>query len=423
MGKASKKRDCPVAGHPITPAECGESRGSRFACPADCAFNPFAPANYSQLLQIEQELDTQSLGWLFAETRNRQALERDLRQAGSGKSPHALHALVSWRFLFQMDESSLTAAQRLNRDRALALKNDERVLLQAKMQTRVALLEVRRVLDSEQTEVVDLHAAQPAPIVVRDRSLAGVAGRFVPFLGWLYPLPHFYRLSGTVILLPDLHVFEPKEIVTEIVRHLGGATDEAGIRHWLAENFARFEQALMAVSLERRRLMFESVDAKFGKAVYELRRPFAECREVLDRVAQVAEDELADDERTEGFAEARVWFAGKGDEALVVVADLMRSNLRKIDLPFRYGGEEFTVLLPGTAETEAIRTAERLRAMIEGYDEFVDREGKQRRMTVSIGAAVFPDQARTEEELFSRADAALYVAKRKGKNRVELYEE
>jgi len=113
----------------------------------------------------------------------------------------------------------------------------------------------------------------------------------------------------------------------------------------------------------------------------------------------------------------------KGDEALVVVADLMRSNLRKIDLPFRYGGEEFTVLLPGTAETEAIRTAERLRAMIEGYDEFLDQQGKERRMTVSIGAAVFPEQARTEEELFSRADAALYLAKRKGKNRVEFYHE
>jgi diguanylate cyclase (GGDEF)-like protein len=111
----------------------------------------------------------------------------------------------------------------------------------------------------------------------------------------------------------------------------------------------------------------------------------------------------------------------KGDEALVVVADLMRSHLRKIDIPFRYGGEEFTILLPGTAESEAIRTAERLRAMIAEYDEFVDHDGKQRAMTVSIGAAVFPDQARTEEELFSRADEALYLAKRNGKNRVELY--
>ncbi len=113
----------------------------------------------------------------------------------------------------------------------------------------------------------------------------------------------------------------------------------------------------------------------------------------------------------------------KGDEALVVVADLMRGNLRKIDLPFRYGGEEFVVLLPGTAETEAIHTAERLRTVIEGWEEFLDERGERRRITVSIGAAVFPDHARTEEELFSRADSALYMAKRKGKNRVEFYHE
>jgi diguanylate cyclase (GGDEF)-like protein len=99
----------------------------------------------------------------------------------------------------------------------------------------------------------------------------------------------------------------------------------------------------------------------------------------------------------------------------------MRGRLRKIDLPFRYGGEEFVVLLPGTAETEAIHTAERLRTVIESWDEFVDERGHRRRITVSIGAAVFPDHARTEEELFSKADAALYMAKRKGKNRVEFY--
>jgi len=111
----------------------------------------------------------------------------------------------------------------------------------------------------------------------------------------------------------------------------------------------------------------------------------------------------------------------KGDEALVVVADLIRDNLRKIDSPFRYGGEEFVILLPGTAEMEAIHTAERLRTVIGDYGEFLDDQGKRRRITVSIGAAVFPGDARTEEELFSRADAALFLAKRKGKNRVEFY--
>ncbi|UCH85366.1 MAG: GGDEF domain-containing protein [Candidatus Latescibacterota bacterium] len=111
----------------------------------------------------------------------------------------------------------------------------------------------------------------------------------------------------------------------------------------------------------------------------------------------------------------------KGDEALGAVADLIRENLRKIDIAFRYGGEEFVVLLPGTAEVEAIHTAERLRAVIAEYDRFRNQKGERYEITVSIGAAVFPDHARTEEELFSRADAALYLAKHRGKNRVEFY--
>lgn len=113
----------------------------------------------------------------------------------------------------------------------------------------------------------------------------------------------------------------------------------------------------------------------------------------------------------------------KGDEALVVLADLIRANLRKIDLPFRYGGEEFVILLPGTGEVEAIHTAERLRSVIADYREFLDDHGQRRPITVSIGGAVFPEDARTEDELFRRADGALFVAKRKGKNKVEFYHE
>jgi diguanylate cyclase (GGDEF)-like protein len=92
-------------------------------------------------------------------------------------------------------------------------------------------------------------------------------------------------------------------------------------------------------------------------------------------------------------------------------------------LPFRYGGEEFAILLPGTGEAEAIHTAERLRAVIAEYREFLDDHGQRRVITVSIGGAVFPEDARTEDELFRRADGALFVAKRKGKNKVEFYHE
>jgi len=111
----------------------------------------------------------------------------------------------------------------------------------------------------------------------------------------------------------------------------------------------------------------------------------------------------------------------KGDKALSDVAGLIKKNLRKIDLPFRYGGEEFVILLPGTSEIEAVHTAERLRTVIDGFTGFEDTEGSSRKITVSVGVAVFPDHARTEEELFMKADAAMFRAKHRGKNRVELF--
>ncbi len=111
----------------------------------------------------------------------------------------------------------------------------------------------------------------------------------------------------------------------------------------------------------------------------------------------------------------------KGDEALVVVAGVIKKHLRKIDLPFRYGGEEFVILLPGTAHHEAIHTAERLRSKLSEYRGFKDEAGNPRRITASFGIAVFPDHASNGEELFILADRAMFRAKKLGKNRIEIF--
>ena len=63
---------------------------------------------------------------------------------------------------------------------------------------------------------------------------------------------HLLAQPHVAIVVPDLHAFEAAEIVSEIVRHLGGPTDEAELRRWLAEHFAQFDLALTAVGLERR---------------------------------------------------------------------------------------------------------------------------------------------------------------------------
>lgn len=97
-----------------------------------------------------------------------------------------------------------------------------------------------------------------------------------------------------------------------------------------------------------------------------------------------------------------------GDEALRIVARLLRENMRATDLPARYGGEEFAVVMPGTAMREAAGIAERIRAAVEA-ETFPHRE-----VTLSIGVASTTDGE--AGALIEAADRSLYVAKRGGRN-------
>jgi diguanylate cyclase (GGDEF)-like protein len=86
----------------------------------------------------------------------------------------------------------------------------------------------------------------------------------------------------------------------------------------------------------------------------------------------------------------------------------------------RYGGEEFAIIMPNTSKDNARLFAERLRSEVEkSYAE--DRAlPPNKRLTISVGIAIYPDDASTKDELISMADTALYQAKRSGKNRTYI---
>ncbi|MSU63004.1 MAG: hypothetical protein EXS31_11530 [Pedosphaera sp.] len=310
MSNASKQRDCPAVGRLISAAECGENRHTRYACPAQCEHNPFAPANYSRFLEHEGKLDHACMDYLMKNAADRPAMERSFQKARNIPSIHALHAWYEWNLFFAPGADGLTCCQRWEKAGFSELKGDQRVLLRAKMQTRIALLEIHCVLDSERVEAVDLLAPGSPAFVFHDRSLARVAVRFASVVAWIYPLPHFWRLNGTAVSIPEMAQFPAEEIMAEIVRHLGGPTDLEAMPRWLAENLLRFDDALQATARTRRMQMFAGMDARYGKAVYELQAPFATCRDRLDEVQDVKPEDLSNPERQEGFAEARVWFAG-----------------------------------------------------------------------------------------------------------------
>ncbi len=104
-----------------------------------------------------------------------------------------------------------------------------------------------------------------------------------------------------------------------------------------------------------------------------------------------------------------------GDAVLVRFAELAQAAVRQGDLVGRTGGEEFAILLPGAGEGGALLVAEKLRALLDS-----DRRDSLPHFTASIGATTLTSADRGLPDLFSRADAALYVAKGLGRNRVRF---
>ncbi len=106
-----------------------------------------------------------------------------------------------------------------------------------------------------------------------------------------------------------------------------------------------------------------------------------------------------------------------GDHALCKVADALRTQLRPTDLIARFGGDEFAVLLPNTELDTAVEAAERIRSVFSGVPSDSDATDIMLPVTLSLGVTEMEDSD-TLDSLLTKADAALYRAKERGRNRV-----
>ncbi len=103
-----------------------------------------------------------------------------------------------------------------------------------------------------------------------------------------------------------------------------------------------------------------------------------------------------------------------GSKVLVQMAEILNQHIRATDYGFRYGGDEFILILVGSESQQSLGVAERIRKQVESSVFQID--GVEIRLTLSIGIATYPDHAHTKEEILELADRAMYCGKNKSRN-------
>lgn len=111
----------------------------------------------------------------------------------------------------------------------------------------------------------------------------------------------------------------------------------------------------------------------------------------------------------------------QGDYVLAMVAEILRKNVREVDIVCRYGGEEFAVILPETDTEQGSIVADKIRRAVEDHTFRAGLKQPGGKLTISVGVATRASELKDHVELVNRADIALYRAKKLGRNRCEIY--
>jgi diguanylate cyclase (GGDEF)-like protein len=225
--------------------------------------------------------------------------------------------------------------------------------------------------------------------------------------------------TGSLVVAPlkaEAYVYGILEVTSERTGAFG--PDDLEVIEYIGE----FAGGLIKRRLEVEELIFVDHTSQIHNRRYfeeQLTREIERCKRTANSLALLVAD--LDDFKavndTLGHA--------AGDSVLRQIGRILTENARQVDIVARYGGEEFAVILPDVTRESAVVVAERIRSAVETH-RFITgmSDDPTRDLTISIGGAMYPLDAKSRAELIDRADrVALYEAKRRGKNRIIFWKD
>ena len=379
MGNAKKnQRACPAAGRDISSAECGAGRISRFACPATCPFNPWRAEAYDEILAVHDRLDAKVYPRLVQD-RAKHGLKVD--------PPTASAAVTQDYFIDQLfhlrDDAGCTFFQRWEAQGFAGLNNDERVLFQAHARMRVCAIEIRTVLDETRSEATDLFDSQASFFPIADRSLAQIAGRFTPYLAWMYELPHYRRMHGLAVEIPAVQGLGPADVVRAVAAHLGWSGGAEPLQSWLDHHYALCADALNAIPPVLWEKTLDQSNTTRTVCLYRLQADPDDFAHVMAQWPEAVPGDLDPEDQKRGFRQCWDWLESASRQ---IPLALVASGAQPLRASISLGDAEALLTIPmgRTAEEERAEFERRLGSRVVFVGERADELGRQTKVAKSV---------------------------------------
>jgi hypothetical protein len=270
------QRPCPAIRGFISPADCGEQRGSKLDCPAECPFFPFGSAGGDELwVKTDSAWTKKAIDYVIARV-GRPVFERRLKEVtlpmGSRQRDlhGALYTAVQLFLFVDRDAAGRTLADRWEAEAWTGLNNDERVMLRCRRTAQLTVVEVQSAVPDLGLRCLDLLEAAAEPFLLLDRGAAQSVVRFTRILTWVVRLPHAARLAATALEVALAIWPAWRSEVERQFEEARQASPELMLKRFLAENPAGAARLIAELNARHRLDLLDAYDLNLCMAVYRL---------------------------------------------------------------------------------------------------------------------------------------------------------
>ena len=291
------RTQCPALNAPICGPCCGSKRNISIKCMADCRFNPFSPLNYNGWLRIDSALSQKMMKYL-ARFYDDIAFTKTIREMMYAEdSPHAYQmggaAAACYLFFRKPLRDRRIVASVWQQEGWEGLDNDERSMMEFRLNAAPAIVEVQKVLDHQSIECRNLLQPERGAFIVLDRGMAKNISRFTRLWMWLTDYPYFSRPACDPLEVPEnvLHSLMEKifaDTLQERNKRNGISRDEI-----LSRNFGRYARFICDESRKARERLLNAMDFYECKAFYKIIGNREDVRRILDSKPDFQFDDAA----------------------------------------------------------------------------------------------------------------------------------